>query len=526
MREITFKHAPTLRAALLSSADVRIVQGPVESGKSVWLLGALYKMACEMPRCKDGIRRSRFLITRQTEAELRRGIIRTYKDWFDEETYGELKGKMPVIANAKFLDVEMEVEFFAFDGDSVASLKRLRSTEYTAAAINEGQYESMKFVLAVRQRTGRYPSREMCPDYDRKKRLVMDMNAPQTDLHWVPMMRGDIPIPADYSKREKLELRCPPDWEFFVQPPIVLPIHDEEGDIIDFEINEDAGENLPFQDREAILSMCATGALDDIKRDYMNLTVQVKSGRPRYPKFQRDKQVSKERLDPIENAPPIIGYDPGINGAAVIFQRINSRWRAIHEIYCRGNPDLNSAAKVGKRMRQMLDDHYPWWRKTGASFWGDPFGTRQQTGPEDTYYKIIAEQGIQFLTPEPKDNPAIRWEIGKAIVEQFPEGQPRLEICPIGCPMLVDAFDGGATMMVEKIEGGEGIKETINKKSKYADIIEAAEYAFWGGGESVSIVEGPKAEQPKPHIPQGRHQIMSRRGVGSRGNRRIKLGRR
>ena len=526
MKQITFYHAPTLRAALMSTAPVRIVQGPVESGKSVWGLAAIYKLACEIPRCKDGIRRSRWLVTRQTEAELTRGIIRTYKDWFDEETYGELKGKMPAVVVCKFLDVEMEIEFFAFDGDSVGSLKRLRSTEYTGAYINEGQYETLKFVLAVRQRCGRYPPREMCPEYDRLKRLVMDMNAPPADLHWVPLMRGDIPLPADWTKAEKRRYNKPDDWEFFVQPPIVLPVYDVDGDIIDFEINEDEGENLPFQDREASLSMGQTGDIDDVKRDYMNMTVQIKNGRPRYPKFQRDKHVAPSRIKPIEDVPPIIGYDPGINGAAVFFQRINERWRATHEIYCRGNPDLNSAAKTGRRMKQILDDHFPWWTETGVSTWGDPFGTRQQTSEKDTYYEIISQFGLHFRSPEHKDNPSMRWEIGKAIVKQFPEGSPRLEICPIGCPMLVDAFDGGATMQVEKIEGGEGIKETINKKSKYADIIEAAEYAFWGGGEGASIVEGPKAEAPKPVVPQGRMSIMTRNVRSSRSNRKISIGRR
>jgi len=257
----------------------------------------------------------------------------------------------------------------------------------------------------------------------------------------------------------------------------------------------------------------------------MNLTVQIKSGKPRYPKFQRKRHVAPSKLDPVADVAPIIGYDPGINGAAVFFQRINNRWRATHEIYCRDNPDLNSAAKVGRRMKQILGDHFPWYTETGVVCWGDQFGSRQQTGPNDTYYDIISQFGLFFQSPDSKDKPSLRWQIGKAIVEQFPEGNPRLEICPIGCPMFVDGMDGGATMKVEKTDDGQGILESINKKSKFADIVEAAEYAWWGGGESTSIVELPREEKPAVSAPKARIDIFSRSAMG-RSNRPVRLPRR
>ena len=196
--DFAFQHAPTLHSALVSDAFVKIVQGPVESGKSVWLLADMYKQMLTMPRALDGYRRSRFLIMRTTEGELKRGIMRSYADWFPEHVYGSPEGSMPAVHKMAFLDVRAEVEFFAFEEASETALKKLRSTEYTSILVNEGQFVSLELFLAWRQRAGRYPRRLDCPAYDRKKRVSMDMNAPRVNDHWVSLMRGEVPMPADW----------------------------------------------------------------------------------------------------------------------------------------------------------------------------------------------------------------------------------------------------------------------------------------------------------------------------------------
>lgn len=489
-----FRYAPTLKRALNSTAHCKIVQGPVESGKTFWLIMSIYKDMCTMPRCKDGIRRSRYLIVRSTQGELERGIMRSWKDIFKEEIYGEVRGSMPAIHKLKFLDVECEVEFFAFEDDSVQVLKKLRSTEYTGAACNEAQYQSLRQVLAIRQRCGRYPRAVDCPEWDRKRRLWIDMNAPPLNDHWALYMRGDIPYPADMSEDEKRQLRCPDDWEFFVQPPAVKPIYDEFGNIGDFELHPEI-ENLPYQDEEAILSMCQTGDIDDIKRDYMNEVVQIKSGKPRYPQFKRDWHTNNGQLRPVQDIPVIIGWDPGNLGAVTFWQRVNGQWRCCHEINARHNPKLQSSDKITDKMIEILTTYYPWYKNAGVVCWSDPYGSRDFGSAEGVAWTIAMKKGLMFNSPDKKDSPSMRHEVGQKILTAGDFGNPKVLICPIGAPTLVDALDGGCVMQTIR-RSGEMVTQDKMLKNKHADVVESAEYAWWGGGEDNSIVAMP-ADQKK-----------------------------
>jgi len=490
-----FRYAPTLQRASESSAGVRIVQGPVESGKTVWLCMEImfgHNGVCTIPRCKDGIRRSRHLVFRSTESELQRGIMRTWRDLFPEEVYGPIVGSMPAIQKLRFLDVEAEVEFFAFEDDREAVLKKLRSTEYTTTSGNEGQFCPFKLALAVRQRGGRYPKRIDCPDYDRQKKFNMDMNAPRVYDHWVPLMRqfeGDAKLPRDASPEERRKYQKPDDWEFFVQPPIVLPIYDVGGSIIDFKINPD-GENLPYQKESEILAMCATGDIDDVKRDYMNELVVVKSGEPRYPDFKRSFHVASSQLEPVENVPPIIGYDPGLTGGATFWQKINEQWRGYFEMNAHSDLRYRGVKAQGDRMLEILSLHFPWYIETGVILWGDPYGNFSGKEENDTYYETLNDMGLVFQTPFKKDNPTLRHATGKSLVKRGIVDQPALLLCPVGLPTFTAAIEGGAVMKTVKRDGDLVVQSEL-LKNKHSHIIESAEYAWVGGGENYKIIEKP-----------------------------------
>lgn len=511
-----FRYAPTLRAAALDPRPVRIVWGPVESGKTVWLLLQLYAIACTIPRCRDGIRRSRFLIVRGTEGELKRGILRTWEQMFPEEVWGPVLGSMPALITLRFLDVEAEFEFFAFEDDSEAVLRKLRSTDYTAAAINEGQFTPLRLMTAIRQRAGRFPKKTDCPDFDRKKRLVMDMNSPRTADHWLLYMMGETPLPADMPDSERYQYRLPDDWGIYKQPGVVDPVYDDRGEMRGFDISPLA-ENLPYQDRAAILSMCATGNLDDILRDYCNRLVVVKQGAPRYPRFRRSWHVSERPIEIVRGGAPIIGYDPGLTGAAVFFQKVRGQWRAVREMNAARETHLRGAKRQGERMLEILRRDFPWFATSGVSCWGDPFGAWGGTGDEKentTYYSILRQMGLDFQSPAPKDSPSHRHEVGQALLAASDYGVPRLLLCPSGVPTLIEAIESGAVMkQVKRANDMVVVGELV--KNNHSHIIEAAEYAWWGGGESVSIVTQPVEEKPVL-----RHEAASRKSPFTYGKRR------
>lgn len=494
-RHIQFKDAPTIRRYLLSSVSVRIIVGPRESGKTVGSAAGIYSIMCTIPRCKDGIRRSRFLIIRPTYGELEQGTMKTWLDWFDEETYGKVTGSGPYIQTIRFEDVESEIVFLAV-GD-VRDLKKLRSQEFTAAWINEAQFAPLRVVTEVLDICGRYPAKIECPAWDRKKTLFLDANAPESELHWMWLMSGKTPMPRDMPEDQKLAYKKPPGWEFFFQPAALLERFDEEGSLIGYELNPKAENTINHGERP--YGNATDGKTrDEITRDYLCRPASSRSGRPRYPKFDRTWNVSDTPLKPYDGAPVVLGIDPGAAASGVVFeQHIEGRWLTFRELIGEGVGMDELAPKI----LEVLSNHFPGWREAGLSAWIDPFGGWDGGGStaQATSKNILLAHGIPVQSPAAKDDPQLRMEIGRRILHASAPANPRMPKVLIdgeNCPRLVEALDGGAQLYMSKAGGAENAKWKL-KKDEHSHIVEAWEYPKWGHGEGDVLLLGEGFDEAK-----------------------------
>jgi hypothetical protein len=82
--DVVYNPSPTLARFHASPALVRGVRGPIGSGKSVGCCWEIWTRALEQRKSPDGIRRSRWLVTRNTYGELTSTTIKTWLDWFPE----------------------------------------------------------------------------------------------------------------------------------------------------------------------------------------------------------------------------------------------------------------------------------------------------------------------------------------------------------------------------------------------------------------------------------------------------------
>lgn len=494
-RLISFEHAPVLDQAARdfissgSGVNSTIVLGPVESGKSTLGIALYYTMGCCIPRCIDGIRRARILIVRTTEGELDRGIKKSILNWFPAATFGDFKGSMPSVQMIRQFDMELEVELFAFEDDSEKVLKKLRSTEYTMAFVNEAQFMSQRLIKAIEQRTGRFPSAEMCPEYDRKRRLYADMNMPTSDAHFVLRMSGKSALPADMPPEERLQYKIPRGWKIYTQPPAVFALKDARGNISGFEVNPEC-ENLFYSTEEGILALTEGADVDDVRRDMMNEVVPLKTGVARYKDLSMKWHVSRTRLETYAESPIICGHDPGLYGGWVFLQKINQQWRCIGE-YKAAN---QVASEQADDVKEYLSLHFPWWQEAGFIGHGDPFGSRAAAGAsqdERTVYDILRNKGLMFTTPALKDNPEVRLNTGRTVLKaSIGNGVPKVVFDGQMCPMIIAALNGGMTMKrVGNGKNGE-VKLAVDKANGHADIGESWEYAMWGGGEATELITG------------------------------------
>lgn len=474
------------------AAHVDLVQGPVESGKTAGSFAKLYSLICTMPRSKDGIRRSRGLIHRQTYPEITDTVLPDFLEWFPEDLYGKVSGSEPVVYKMRFLDVECDVVFMAIPDESEKTLKKLRSSFFTWAYGNEGQFNTLKMVTSVIDRTGRYPRKIDCPDYDRKKRYFMDMNAPERHDHWVLYMRGDTPLPADMPADQRMAYEKPEDWDFYVQPGAVLEKIDEKGELVGYELNPEA-ENLQNMGDAPYLPAIPGKPRDQIDRDFRNITRPARQGALRYPMFSRERHVSKEPLRPYTDAPIILGMDFGLTPAVCITQHVLGRWYVLWSITAQNL----TADEFAPKVKEVLLSRFPFCSETGIVAWGDPAGGWSDQGSKTTSMKVWAQHGIDVRAPAKKDQPETRMTMGRRVLSEFPDGNPKIMLDPVNCQEIISSLEN-MSMATVKTQFGLKTQERL-VKDKWSHCGEALEYALWGGGEAGTVLHG-QAGRPKGRV--------------------------
>ena len=83
MTEFIYKpDGEVLKTFMKGKSFFRGIRGPVGSGKSVACCVEVFRRSLEQKKNKDGIRKSRWAIIRNTNPQLRTTTIKTWLDWF------------------------------------------------------------------------------------------------------------------------------------------------------------------------------------------------------------------------------------------------------------------------------------------------------------------------------------------------------------------------------------------------------------------------------------------------------------
>ena len=290
--------------------NFRLAMGPYGSGKTTFNMWEHVFAACRMPPCKDGIRRYKLLITRNTTPELLTSTYPSWMHWFG--SLGNLHTvRNPILqATHTFHDgkglVELQVIFLAFDRPD--SLRKLKSTEFTSAYLNELAELPEALLSHVNGRIGRYPSSEMCPD-DFHYFVTADTNPPDTD-HWLYHL---------------MEENKPQGTHLYKQPPGL--IKDEHGI---WQTNEHA-DNYAHLPSHYYINQARGANEEYIKVFCCGEYGILRHGQPVYPNYNDDVH-SVINLDIDKDHPIYLGFDFGVvTPAVVIAQYIHGQLRVIKE---------------------------------------------------------------------------------------------------------------------------------------------------------------------------------------------------
>lgn len=481
-------------------SPVSIIQGPVGSGTSTACCMKLWKLAMEQKPDRNGVRRTRWLIVRNTFNDLKGTTLKTWSYWFEQVAMGSMgEVKMtnppnhlihwPPGGNVLEDGTRIEAEFIFLALDVEEDKRKLLSNEMTGVWFNEAQFTEKAVFDAARSRAqqGRYP-----PVLDGGPTwhgVLCDLNAPP-EGHWIPYMRGDIPFPEDWDDDMKREYQAPETWAFFTQPPGLIEVI-KDGRVVGYEPNPLAENQKWLQ--EPYLKLIEGQSKAWVDTYVMNRVGFYRSGRPVFESFRPEVHIAKSKLEYLPSMPLIVGLDFARNPAAVVVQVVRGVVNVLDEYGAENVSAGTFAPLLRQRLVRKFAKAFEVGVGAGAQFWGDPSGGSMGQGTDLTPYSIFLSHGMA-VSPAPGNNSiTVRLEAVQAQLDKMIDGRPGL-LSDKENRVLNTALGGGYHF--GKVKGHSRYHEAPNK-DRYADYADALQYALLGAGLGFAALN-PGGVRAKP----------------------------
>lgn len=434
MSNINYTPSKTLVPFLTSEAFVSLVSGPIGSGKSSAAMLKIAYHAKRMRAGKDGIRRSRAVIVRNTNQMLTDSTLPTFTTWFPEGPAG-IYARTDKRFHLRFDDVHCEVLFRGLDDAN--DVRRLLSLECSFGILDEFREIHPDIFSALQGRVGRYPSvaNGGCVTDDGKPNhhIWGATNAPDADTFWEQYMT-DPPSTA----------------EIFMQPSALSPEADWAANLV-----------------EGYYQTLAEGKSQDWVDVYIhNKFGKSLSGTPVFSSFSPGFHVADQPLHPILNGmrPLLIGMDFGLNPSAVLGQ-LDARGRML--VYESLTSDgMGILRFIQTILKPALAERYP-----GAPVLviGDPAGTARVQTDEKTVYDILRQEGFKAIPAYTNSLAARITAVDQFLCRQI-DGGPGFLIDP-SARQLITALRSKYRYKV-KTNGELEDKPEKNEASHYCDALQ------------------------------------------------------
>jgi len=397
-----FDDAPTVQQFVNSNAPRPAIMGPFGSGKSTGCIIKLLRECYLQWPDKDGVRRVRSFVVRNTYRQLEDTTIRTFMEWLPETHFGEYNKKNHNYMILGLEGVEWEVLFRALDRPD--HVQNLLSLEVTNAWLNEARELPWAVVEALWGRLGRFPSKRSGKGA-RRKMMIMDTNPPPENSWFADV----------YIKRPRK------GFVLYRQPG-------------GMDKNAENRKHLPDRYYEDLLEVMD----EETARVYVHGELGViKRGMRVYPEY-REQIHSRGNIEPIShltNRRLWRGWDFGLTPACVIAQ-VNSKGqlRALVEF-------TTDRAGIDAFSDLVLRQCSQWFRGYMWDDVGDPSGKSASQTREESCFDILEAKGINIRPASNNLNRRIE-SVRKGLTTLI-DGEPALIVNKKGCPVLHEGFMGG-----------------------------------------------------------------------------------
>ena len=507
--DITFIPTPTAREFMLSPAYVRVLAGPIGGGKSVACVHELLRWATEQEPNANGVRKTRFLVCRNTADQLRSTTLKTIFDWLPPA----LAGNWVATEKTFYLRYGLpdgtivESEWLAIALDTPDDVRKALSLEATGLWGNEARELHPDVVDGLLMRVNRYPSpKDGGPT---RPGAIFDTNMPQEGSWWFDKM-----------------VAPPENWSIHIQPSAVLTTaefaskygvgefagrwvgrhyvygHVTHGGVVELEAitpkkQVDAAARMTEQPTGQKCSLVARAGADSVfvvdpeaenfgnlnasyypntllgkSKEFIDVYLRCKYGRSRsgmpvFEGFRKDFHVAKRPLLPIDDVsrPLLIGMDFGLTPACTICQ-VDPRGRllVLDELVSDG---MGIYRFIHERLKPLLAEKF---KKHPVRVIGDPAGSQRAQTDERSVFDVLRSEGFDVV-PAPTNKLSARIAAVERLLSYVVDGGAAHLVDP-RCQQLIAAFSGGYRFRIMR----NGEIEPTPDKNKYSHIMDGHQY--------------------------------------------------
>jgi hypothetical protein len=445
----TLSYTPpkSIAGFFVDESFISLAVGPIGSTKTTAGLMKIAYHAANMAPCRDGIRRSRAIVVRNTREQLRDTTIPDFLRWFPDGLAGVYE-KTNYKFILKFSDVECEVLFRGLDDAN--DVRRLLSLQASFGVLDEFREINKDIFEALQGRLGRYPSKldngvGCVTDAGESNRHLWGMtNPPDMDTFW-----------------ERFLSDPPKNTNVFFQPSGMSA----EADWVDF-LPVDYYPNL----------------MQGKTEDWIDVYIHAKfgkslAGQPVFKAFRADFHIAKGPLSPIKlgaDRPLIIGMDFGLNPSATINQLdLMGRLLTYDAITSDG---MGLLQFINTKLKPLLASKYPGYP---VLIIGDPAGSQRAQTDEKSCFDILKAANFK-VQPARSNNIVARIAAVDHWLTRQIQGGPSHLIDPAAV-VLTRALRGGYRYKLKK----DGEVEDTPQKNEHSHIADAHQYACMHADSSV-----------------------------------------
>lgn len=447
----SYERVPTLAKFAKSDAFVRGIVSGFGSGKSSACTIELIRRGLNQRPNKQGIRKTRFAVIRQTFRQLEDTTKKTIFDWLPPGVFGKYQVAKNIYTITAFPNTEIELLFRALDKPD--DVNNLLSLELTGAWVNEAKEVSLEIIEALTGRVGRYPS--VKDGGCSWSGIWMDTNPPDEDSWWF----------------KKFEIEKPDGWEVFHQPSGFKPNAENlltEEEYKKLQEDPDCGitPGLPPDYYKKL----AIGKSKDFISVYINGNYGLlKQGKPVFEKSYNDSiHWADYEIKPIPQVTLVVGFDFGLNPSAIITQYTpKGRLFVLDELTSDG---IGLEQFLKFYFNPFVKQKYPDYEILVV---GDPAGVQRSQSNETSCFDILRGHKYKVI-PAVSNSLVDRLGAVEFFLNSLVEGQPRFLLSNT-CPLLRKAFMAGYHYKRMRVSGE--IYQDTPSKNWASHISDALQYA-------------------------------------------------